>query len=288
MYPRMSQYYPSTVPQQDMISTTSHTNHLNPRVMSATVSQPMSTGPWGYPPVTPCYQYIPKPYPSTSTSVLPSNAATVSCNPLLSTVDNNQPSVLDIGSSFSSSTSDCNKCRQICVKSNIEDNNVLMKELIKSLETMRQNQERFETNVLTEMKQMKEVMSDLKLTLQELPIRFADALTQGLESVNNPSDCISINSEPEMVGSIRKISIADDIETDFVDLSNDKQTTETHGHPKMASTAIFEKFVFDTKAPVVDKFAVNSTQTPPTVEKFVFPYDPKVDLNVWLKKETND
>jgi len=138
------------------------------------------------------------------------------------------------------------------------ENKIEFKILVEYLENLRQNNQTFQTNILKELKQMREVMADLKKSIQEMPIKFADALTQCLDSVNGRSDGLSVDSEPEIVDLLDKIEIINDCKEDntFVDFA-DEFSKETKADEKSSSV----------------------------VDKFVFEYNPYIDLDKWLKKD---
>jgi len=134
--------------------------------------------------------------------------------------------------------------------------------LINCMENMRQSNENLEKNILNELKQIGEVMADMRNAIHELPIRFADALTQCLDSVNSRSDSLSVDSESQMVHILDKMDVNindNDIEDySFVDLSDKTNSSETQ--------------TLDSKTITTDN-------------KFVFPYDSTLDLNKWLKRD---
>ena len=140
------------------------------------------------------------------------------------------------------------------------ENKIEFKILFEYLENLKQNNQIFQSSLLKELRQMREIMADLKKSIQEMPIKFADALTQCLDSVNGPSDSLSVDSEPEIVNFFNQIVITDDIKeedsfVDFLDNSSKESEAETV-HEKSGST----------------------------VDKFVFEYNPYLDLDKWLKK----
>ncbi|CAG2114230.1 unnamed protein product [Medioppia subpectinata] len=170
-------------------------------------------------------------------------------NPVLTSADS-RPQPTDLSPSSSSASSlNANtferKCDVVCSESKSEE----LKAIMSCLETMKQNNDSFQKNILNELKQMKEVMTGLKTAIHELPIRFADSLTQCLDVLNSRSDCLSVDSEAEVADVFDKIDIKE-----CIDLS-DKSVDSVD--PKSAAT----------------------------LQKFIFPYDSELDMNKWLKKD---
>ncbi|CAG2165981.1 unnamed protein product [Oppiella nova] len=179
----------------------------------------------------------------------------VSCNPLPFTSDFRPQSISlateSSGQCSSSSTPSSKsntfdrKCGFVCNESKPE-----LQLIMDRLETMQRSNQTFETNVLNQLRQMREEMSDMRKAIQELPIRFADSLTQCLDLVNNRAECLSVDSEPEVVDVFDKLHLNED--HDFVEIFNKTMTASED------STA---------------------------VKKFVFPYDSSLDLDKWLKHD---
>ena len=142
--------------------------------------------------------------------------------------------------------------------SEFNENKIEFKILSEYLENLRKSNESFQTNILKELKQMRELMTDVKKSIDEMPIRFADAMTQCLESVQSRSDILSVDSEPEMIDIFDKIDVSKDCE----------------------DIEICDKTCFE-----VIPNPMSGEKSGSTVKKFVFEYNPHIDLDKWLKKE---
>jgi len=95
-----------------------------------------------------------------------------------------------------------------------------------------------------------------------MPLKFSDALTNSLASVQSRSNSISIDSETEIVDIMDNIDISKSLEDD-ADSHHSNRTETFDNYTKESSNAIKSS----------------------TIDKFIFPYDSTIDMNKWLKKD---
>lgn len=130
-----------------------------------------------------------------------------------------------------------------------------LQKLTDYLDNLKQSRDSFQSDIIGELRQLRQAVDNMKNSLQELPIRFADAFAHCLDSVNGRSESASVVSLPEVVDIIEKMDLKSDaIEDGFVEL-NDK--TE------------------------ICALEANDNR----VDKFVFEYNSYIDLDKWLKKD---
>jgi hypothetical protein len=142
--------------------------------------------------------------------------------------------------------------------------------LIDFLNDMRKSSEEFQNNMLTELRQLKEVLIDLKSLTHQMPLKFSDALTNSLASVQSRSNSISIDSETEIVDIMDNIDISKSLEDD----------ADSHHSNRTDLSQIENRETFD-NYPKESSNAIKSS----TIDKFIFPYDSTIDMNKWLKKD---
>lgn len=152
-----------------------------------------------------------------------------------------------------------NDCNENCNKSKEE-----FKQLIDCLDNIRKNNEEFQSKLLNEVKQLKEVMIDLKLATNEMPHKFSDALNSSLASIQSRSNSISIESDTELVDILDSIEIS----------KEDEEISHSSNGIDLSQLEIIETEKKETN----DK---NSS----TIDRFIFPYDSTLDMNKWLKKD---
>jgi hypothetical protein len=136
--------------------------------------------------------------------------------------------------------------------------------LVDFLNDMRKSNEQFQNNLLTELRQLKEVLIDLKSLTHEMPLKFSEALTNSLASVQSRSNSVSIDSETEIVDIMDNIDISKSLEDD----------ANSHYSKRTDFTQTFDNYAKENS---------NSIKSS-TIDKFIFPYDSTIDMNKWLKK----
>jgi len=135
------------------------------------------------------------------------------------------------------------------------ENKYDFKQMTDILENLKQNNDSFQTNILTELRQLREAVENMRNSLQELPIRFADVMTHCLDLGNSRSENASVSSEPEVVDIFDKMDIKS-VENGFIELSD---KSELSSNLDQKSSSAFDKFVFE--------------------------YNSYIDLDKWLKKD---
>jgi len=156
--------------------------------------------------------------------------------------------------------------------------------IVANMESMRKSNERFQSNVLNELTQLRHSLIDLREAISDLPLKIAEAITL------NRSRSVSYDSEIELIDHLSNIELTSkssgDDRNDRCDehLDNElsNETKRETGPETKNNGGVLDLLVSNNSARV-DTNKVNH-RCVSINGKVIFEYSPELDMDKWLKK----
>lgn len=140
------------------------------------------------------------------------------------------------------------------------------KTLLAAVDVIRKNNEEFQRHVLNHLSELTRVLTQVKSAIND----FTSELSCSLASMQSRSHSVSIESDCELIDVINGIEISgQDDSTQEEQQTNQIQVDDVPKESNGETMIKQEEFI---------------KKEEPTCNKFVFEYDPTIDLDKWLKK----